>query len=56
MPQLNLVWFATNFLLAWSLITIITLTLNKQEWFSNNEENTSENESINPNITESWNW
>nr|YP_010118233.1 ATP synthase F0 subunit 8 [Stichopus chloronotus]QQY85600.1 ATP synthase subunit 8 [Stichopus chloronotus]USH58724.1 ATP synthase F0 subunit 8 [Stichopus chloronotus] len=58
MPQLDLLWFLFNFLLAWLLIITFFFCLIKQNWFSTplneGEGNSLNTEKQNPQI--SWNW
>nr|YP_009973275.1 ATP synthase F0 subunit 8 [Pseudocolochirus violaceus]QNH92618.1 ATP synthase F0 subunit 8 [Pseudocolochirus violaceus] len=54
MPQLDLSWFLINFLLAWTSIIIIWITLNHQTWLTNNDNSPNNNNDISP--QNNWNW
>nr|YP_003856737.1 ATP synthase F0 subunit 8 [Stichopus horrens]ADL59817.1 ATP synthase F0 subunit 8 [Stichopus horrens]USQ67451.1 ATP synthase F0 subunit 8 [Stichopus horrens] len=58
MPQLDLLWFLFNFLLAWLLVFTFVFCLLKQSWFSTSLEN---NEDITSSAQkqdnqQSWTW
>nr|YP_010370163.1 ATP synthase F0 subunit 8 [Stichopus ocellatus]UOU95597.1 ATP synthase F0 subunit 8 [Stichopus ocellatus] len=58
MPQLDLLWFLFNFLLAWLLVITFSFCLLKQSWLSTPSENNEENTSIaqKQDNQQSWTW
>nr|QJS34726.1 ATP synthase F0 subunit 8 [Stichopus horrens]QXG82912.1 ATP synthase F0 subunit 8 [Isostichopus badionotus] len=59
MPQLDLLWFLLNFLLAWSLVIFFSFSLLKQNWFSYDSTDNSEevnNNNKNEQTQQEWQW
>nr|YP_009726144.1 ATP synthase F0 subunit 8 [Holothuria pervicax]QHR85446.1 ATP synthase F0 subunit 8 [Holothuria pervicax] len=55
MPQLDLVWFLFNFLIAWTLALLVISTLSSQQWKSNTVTPET-NQTNKATKTNNWQW
>nr|YP_010156064.1 ATP synthase F0 subunit 8 [Actinopyga lecanora]QQY85561.1 ATP synthase subunit 8 [Actinopyga lecanora]QWE50457.1 ATP synthase F0 subunit 8 [Actinopyga lecanora] len=56
MPQLDLTWFIINFLIAWTLITIVLFLLLNQNFETNSQQENTENTNLTKNENTQWLW